>query len=929
MVEKPWAESKVRTLTGAFTMAFTRISGRTDRLRIFSLLAGFLAAPIAGAATLDASLEPRQRFVGRVATPLDVDVIAYPALEGSELTVIATAIGGTQLEPRLRLLQGGIDLEPELIVTGKGGREERWIRVRVPATGEVTIEVSGRDESLGDYRLRIRERLPTKLQWKPKLSTGASKSFPFVARAGDAMTLEVERLDPSPMPMPMPTLVTPDGENVALDEFAHALEQGIGVGPVALGEDGAYRIELSAGAESEHLSVRIGLAVVKGAGATITEAPGSVRAAGSVFLENGDWLPSEADEFEAADFAANELIVRFSSAERASAVSERLGLEIVSQSPDGTALLRRRGAPPFSRAADPGERDWVRRWSASARAESGVAFAEPNFLRSSFATQNDVLYSQQWDFPAATFDLAADVEDGDSARTIAVLDTGVRFDHPDLAGRFTAGFDFVSDSWNGGDGNGLDSDPTDPILAQGTHGTHVSGTIVAARGNGIGIAGAIGSGKVLPLRVLGVLGGTDYDISQAILYAARLPNVSGTLPAQRAEVINMSLGGPYPSATLDAAVQQAIAAGVVVVAAAGNANSKTKMYPAGIDGVIAVGATDRLDERAFYSSFGPHLSLAAPGGDPWVDADGDGFTDGVLSTVVDPYVGPTYARKSGTSMAAPHVAAAAFLLRAARPELSPFLVRSQLCASARDLGAPGPDKFHGYGLLDADAALKDLLGLGVGDKAAFAFPSAPTFSIGIDERELGIVELGNGPTGELIGVAETAFWLESSFVPGALPRLIELSVDRSGLLPGLWSTTIELQTTFGVETVPVTVEVEDTAAPPLVPRAFVVAWDVGRREVASVVEITDVDDGAFEFVDLPEGTYRFFAATDLDLDLVIGEAHDYAGAALHPITGDVRFALADGEEEPALVMMLGVGGGSTSMPKGDSLALATDSIASP
>src|SRR5690606_13134981 len=108
----------------------------------------------------------------------------------------------------------------------------------------------------------------------------------------------------------------------------------------------------------------------------------------------------------------------------------------------------------------------------------------------------------------------------------AVLDTGVRFEHPDLAGRLLPGYDFVAEPWNAGDGGGIDGNPSDEFLSLGTHGTHVIGTIAAGFDNGIGVAGAVPDGKVLPVRVLGVLGGTDFDIAQGVLYAAGLPNAS-------------------------------------------------------------------------------------------------------------------------------------------------------------------------------------------------------------------------------------------------------------------------------------------------------------------------------------------------------------------------------------------------------------------
>src|SRR5690606_36227630 len=123
-------------------------------------------------------------------------------------------------------------------------------------------------------------------------------------------------------------------------------------------------------------------------------------------------------------------------------------------------------------------------------------------------------------------------------------------------------------------------------------------TIAAGFDNGIGVAGAVPDGKDLPVRVLGVLGGTDFDIAQGVLYAAGLPNASGKVPAVKADVINMSLGGPNPSEILHQALKDAVAAGVVVVAAAGNAGTTFPLYPAAYPEVIAVTAIDVLDGMA-------------------------------------------------------------------------------------------------------------------------------------------------------------------------------------------------------------------------------------------------------------------------------------------------------------------------------------------
>ena len=166
----------------------------------------------------------------------------------------------------------------------------------------------------------------------------------------------------------------------------------------------------------------------------------------------------------------------------------------------------------------------------------------PSFL------PNDEFYTYQWNYPLINLPQAWDLETGSPSVIVAVVDTGVRLDHPDLQGQLVAGYDFISDPSRARDGNGIDSDPNDPgDLGSGAgssfHGTHVAGTIAAATNNGIGVAGIAFGAKVMPIRVLGRNGGTFYDVLQGVRYAARLPNDSLTLPAKRADIINLSLGG--------------------------------------------------------------------------------------------------------------------------------------------------------------------------------------------------------------------------------------------------------------------------------------------------------------------------------------------------------------------------------------------------
>ncbi|MGK5678065.1 S8 family serine peptidase [Actinoplanes sp. URMC 104] len=279
----------------------------------------------------------------------------------------------------------------------------------------------------------------------------------------------------------------------------------------------------------------------------------------------------------------------------------------------------------------------------------------------------DPLLPAQWDLARIRVDGAWTRSTG-AGVTVAVVDSGVDAAHSDLAGQVLPGADFIT---------GTEGTAVDPH----GHGTHVAGTIAALTANGTGVAGVAPNARILPVRVLGADGsGYMSDVANGIAYAAD----------HGADVINMSISSTTQVAAVSNAVAYARSKGVVVVAAAGNARAQGSpvSYPAADPGVVAVAATTSADTVAGFSTRGGYVDLSAPGTD-------------ILST----YPGERYVRMNGTSMAAPHVAAVAALLKGADRALTPDQVEQALTSSAVDLGAPGRDDDFGAGRLDAAAAL--------------------------------------------------------------------------------------------------------------------------------------------------------------------------------------------------------------------------------
>ncbi len=329
-------------------------------------------------------------------------------------------------------------------------------------------------------------------------------------------------------------------------------------------------------------------------------------------------------------------------------------------------------------------------------ADPAVEFAEPNYRYYAFETgsiPNDTYYYQQWAHTIVNSPAAWDVTTGSTGVVIAIIDSGVDSGHPDLAGKVVAGYDFVGDDAYPWDENG--------------HGTHVAGIAAAQGNNGLGVAGMDWQARIMPVRVLDANGsGYSTDIVDGIQWAHD----------HGAKVFNLSLGGPNYSQAMQNAITAAHDAGRLVVAAIGNCRTANSVcpvanptnYPAAYANVMAVAATGPTDVYAFYSQYGSHCDIAAPGGSMSSLQDPNGIYSSLPTYAVTMNSSGYYQNYDfvhGTSQAAPYVSGLAALIWAQSPTLTPDQVQGVIQNTAVDLGAAGWDPTYGHGRIDAGAAL--------------------------------------------------------------------------------------------------------------------------------------------------------------------------------------------------------------------------------
>ncbi len=538
------------------------------------------------------------------------------------------------------------------------------------------------------------------------------------------------------------------------------------------------------------------------------------------------------------------------------------------------------------------------------QADPAVAWAQPNYIRRAQLTPDDEDYSLQWHYEQINLPDAWDTTTGSDEIIVAVLDTGILSEHPDLAGRLIPGYDFITDEFRAQDGDGIDDDPEDAgddpeNQSSSFHGTHVAGTIGAATNNGIGVAGVTWQTRIMPVRVLGAGGGTSSEVSQGIRFAAGLTNDSGTVPNERAHVINMSLGGGGTSPIEQEAVTDARNAGTIVIAAAGNDSSSDMYSPAGLDGVISVSASTISGTKASYSNYGDKVDVAAPGGEFW-DSNGDDNLDAVLSTLGNDEGRFLYRYYQGTSMASPHMAGVVALMLAVNPELTPDDIDMLLAGThpdtstriTRDLGQPGRDDFFGNGLIDAAAAViaaSEVTGAGEVDPVGSRLSVLPA---SLDFREfLGTLPLAvtNSGTGTLnvTSITTDSTWLTAAPSSGEAPLSVEVTVDRSGLADGSYMGTVQIETDAadGPSSINVSVamtfgEVSLGDAGPTIVRVLT----ADGSEVVAEVETDAAQNYGYTTPVIAPGTYIVTAGTDRDGDSIICDIEDACGLSPDQVT---------------------------------------------
>ena len=514
--------------------------------------------------------------------------------------------------------------------------------------------------------------------------------------------------------------------------------------------------------------------------------------------------------------------------------------------------------------------------------------AEPDYkaritASSVFDLANDTYRVFQWNVDLIKAPDAWAASTGDGVR-VAIIDTGIASNHEDLQRNVlqNEGYDFVSSTGNG-DGDGRDADPTDP--AGGTfHGSHISGVIAAETNNMSGIAGIAYDAHIIPIRVLDKAGsGSAFDIADGIRYAAGLSTSEGLVLSPRADIINLSLGLNEDSFVIRDAIRDAVAAGVIVVAAAGNEGSDAAFYPAYYPEVFGVGSVNHEGYRSLFSNFGANVSVMAPGGTDQASIYFDGINDDILG----PVGADNYAFYVGTSFAAPHVAAVAALMKQLDSGLDAVsfasLLNRGLLTDVREDGS-----YYGRGVLNAEKAVAAVGGV-LSDRLD-AFPESLSYTQNDERLTLTLSNLGDG----VVSVDQLTFdvpWLSITGEDISSLGLGRYAITIDSAAAGVQARSANVEVLYSVngggqqlKTIPVFKASEAVTSELkgvyvyLLRKESVTSFSSSYEIVQSVFFERILGSASFSFDNIPAGNYFLEASTDNDGDRRLFDPGEALGA---------------------------------------------------
>jgi len=415
----------------------------------------------------------------------------------------------------------------------------------------------------------------------------------------------------------------------------------------------------------------------------------------------------------------------------------------------------------------------------------------------------------------------------------------------------------------------------------------------------------------MPVRALGIDGGTTFDVLQAMRYAAGLSNTSGTVPPVTADIINLSLGSDFFSEAEQQTIDEIRARGIFVVSSAGNNASDVPSYPAAYNGVISVAAStinsDLNGDPAPYSNFGDTVDIAAPGGDFRTDANFDGRPDGVLSTIGVGGNGSVefgFTELQGTSMAAPHVSGVIALMKALYPDMTPAEFDALLQDGQLTDTPIGWDDRYGIGIVNAfDAVQAANLAQG-GEQPTILLTSDnqldfQTFTTAL---QFEISKSGDDPVS--VTVTDDAAWL--TVVPDTVGLdglgTYDATVERDGLADGHYSATIAIDSSnpdVSDRSIQVIMRVASPDIDADAGQHFVILVPPDE-DTSEVLQIVQAANGEYRFrlTDVAPGQYRLFAGTDHDNDAFICDGGEACGA--YPTLSSPAIISVDARVDPEL-----------------------------